>query len=512
MDDEILVHITAPTTREDDEFYRSLAEQYHTFEPATENEKNGGKVDSSSGPSSSRNLARNTPSALNDFAVSKESYGSFPSDVLAEEISSPVQVSGDEEDEMFDLPENTPVSSNRFVQLERMQRSWMRKQLARANNLTLSKSSPYGSTPIKKPVLPPDDDFIEDTQTAYLALDSEFMDNFSTAEEDPADEDVPIYIPSNNILERPTSAPEDLWEDDFDSNLEQAPQSTQEPPSSAQEPWGARTPRSTQDSRKTEELWSAPELFCLPSRDIEEPRSARELQSTQSARSPLKDSVDTVKKLVNMDASQDHDLDTSPAPKAKGQRAGQHPPDASSPTHAFTQLAPEPALDQILVTSQTSPEETESVDFRTLRSEVWGPPPRTSIDRPSDPKAYFRPTPLLQQVKEQYSDLYKPSRILGNWADDDRGDWRIDCSSWPPKVKLECWNSLADHVLSGRLSRHVFLYKDPRDEVLDWFQVHCWGSMVEEVWLLIYLCSQGKVLRSGAKWRQLPTEVFIEMP
>ena len=175
--DEILVHVSAPTTRGNDDMYRALSEAYASFEPYDQ-----GQIDSRQSESGLQagNAARESfdEAEVTALTESKETYGSFPSHITSkQEQDVPTYLAAS-----FDSLQDSLVDSSRLAQLERMQRHWRKRKAPRAS--LLPKSSKKATS---------NDDanttFIEDSQSAAQALESQLFDHGSTTSEATSEEE-----------------------------------------------------------------------------------------------------------------------------------------------------------------------------------------------------------------------------------------------------------------------------------------------------------------------------------
>ncbi|KAF1932191.1 uncharacterized protein M421DRAFT_416923 [Didymella exigua CBS 183.55] len=180
MSDEVLVHISTPATRQNDQLFRDLANAYIDFSPrqiqrdkpvrkrASVNQtiERQPKTSPTRGRTSANGGATNT-SAL---TASKESYGSFPSDVPADE---------------HHLDQDASVRPiSRLAQLDRSYLSWRRRatpksSFARSEAELQTSSDGLGA----------DTGFIEDSQSALQALQSQLQETYSTTSADTSDVD-----------------------------------------------------------------------------------------------------------------------------------------------------------------------------------------------------------------------------------------------------------------------------------------------------------------------------------
>ncbi|KAF2681851.1 hypothetical protein K458DRAFT_420227 [Lentithecium fluviatile CBS 122367] len=184
---EILVHISAPATRQKDDLYRELANAYLEFEP---HETDDG-------------LSRINPGrggATPNVNSSKDSYGSFPSQIESGDHSSSqnqanVRLSSS-------LNEDSELDTSRLGQLERIHARW-RRSTAGTGVASVRPSS--AKAPLSSAFS--DTAFIDDTQLAYQALESQLLDNPSATSQDTSDDESKVArIPSPQSVGDPQSA------------------------------------------------------------------------------------------------------------------------------------------------------------------------------------------------------------------------------------------------------------------------------------------------------------------
>ncbi|KAF3046672.1 hypothetical protein E8E12_011514 [Didymella heteroderae] len=179
MSDEVLVHISTAATRQNDEVFRSLASAYIDFQPhSTDREgplwKRARMIQTAERQPKQPSTGAKTNAigaAANSAAptASKDAYGSFSSNIPSEGHYL-------EEDES-----GRPIS--RLAQLDRSYLSWRR--------LATPKSSFAHSEAELRTVpdgLGSDNGFIEDSQTALQALQSQLQDTYSAASADTSED------------------------------------------------------------------------------------------------------------------------------------------------------------------------------------------------------------------------------------------------------------------------------------------------------------------------------------
>ena len=194
MEDEVLVHISTPATRQNDELFRSLADAYTAFRPHRVHRDDSGRKERRK-----RKAIRRDQSTRTDYSViqgvvdptvltaSIESYGSFPSDLTSDEhchACGPASVNDD-----------STGSISRLAQLDRSYLSW-RKRVTPRMSFTRGQQEPPNSSSGPEDA---DTGFIEDSQSALEALQSQLQDTYSTASEDASENEECQYdSPSDN--------------------------------------------------------------------------------------------------------------------------------------------------------------------------------------------------------------------------------------------------------------------------------------------------------------------------
>ncbi|KAF2442103.1 hypothetical protein P171DRAFT_433673 [Karstenula rhodostoma CBS 690.94] len=188
---EVLVHISTPATRANDDLYRSLADAYLAFEPHQPDESAADEESLPVPAGSQSNFAASSqapptgPATAVPVLTSMDSYGSFPS-----HLNSGDQSSDKNHSEDYEIPSSPEdVSISRLEQLERIQSRWKGQQTPQPS---LAKSRRQSTSVLIAPA--ERSIFIEDTQQAFQAMESQLPDDMSTtseeASEDSADESI----------------------------------------------------------------------------------------------------------------------------------------------------------------------------------------------------------------------------------------------------------------------------------------------------------------------------------
>ncbi|EMD94132.1 hypothetical protein COCC4DRAFT_79615 [Bipolaris maydis ATCC 48331] len=427
MIDELLVHISAPTTRQSDQLYQSLADAYLTFEADVSHRGSSRQIDFVNQSASSRlNVAtapdqgsslRGTADASN-LSTSKDSYGSFPShlslDGLKNHENDTVR-SGDHA-----VKDDSPPMFGRLAQSEHAYRDGKYRRSLR------SSSTKRNLLVEKVPGTPADVDlgFVENTQPATEVLHTQLQESYLKNYDD--------------------------------------------------------TPASDTDEERIQDSTIESLVTATPDTKEEFPERRRSMR-LKAASSVAETPIPTAK------------LSAKPDAFATSQRAV-NPDDAlnsSSPASWHTTCEEKGPEDS----SQVAP----PIDFSKFQIDVYPPEPKISTARPGTLPSQI--TPQLAALKQQNPKRFKPIRIGKKPKPDDRGYWLISCSHWSAQLQQAFWNNICEQVTSGKLGWGVMLYREGRtSRSLGQVKLYCWGEIVEHTWLVLWLCSKGKVSGSGLEW------------
>lgn len=451
MIDELLVHVSAPTTRETDELYRSLADNYLKFEPQIAY-ADGSREDVA--PNSSAASKPNDPTPPNQRkpvdasfgSTSKDSYGSFPSHLSSDSHS---KVRAGARDQLYHGAggEDVNPTSSRLDQLDRIHQKWKEQKTPKPSSTRGKLLSQLASSSQDDA----DTAFIEDTQEAARQLQSQLSDSYST-----------------------TSA--DTSEDESNGDK------TQEVPSS-------RVERSGRNVKSTPKVL-VPETPKYGSAVTDSRESLRLKGTGGVANSPIPILLESSAKSERL------------VPKA---RKDLHPNDTS----ILSTWTPKRKQSE-----NTSVDEIKKlikpIDFSKLSVDAYPPEPKVSIACPGGLPSQI--TAALEVLKKQNPKRFKPIKERGTPKVDARGFWSIYCAHWPLQLQQEFWNNMCEQVTSERLGWGVTLHREGgTSQSLGRVKLYCWGEVVEHMWLVLWLCSRGKVIGSKLKWFDADGIAMFEM-
>jgi hypothetical protein len=420
MTDEVLVHISTPATRQNDNLFRSLANAYTAFQSyqtyRDEPVWNVARPAEPTGLEPNADLTQLRGSATREAAdpsiltASKESYGSFPSNLSSE---------GHLYDWDSALVNNDgstrPMS--RLAKLDRSYLSWRKRTTPRPNFEHGQQGSPIrysGSEDAET-------GFIEDSQLAVQALQSQLQDVYSTTSADTSEDD-----------------------EDHDDNTRILPSA-----------------RASLEQERPSEIFAS-----------SQPSASQEELQDGSA-------------IIGRD---------------------------SSPLHETTNLSPDairPYQNEFdTVDGQVA--ESRSLDFSMFPTNAFPPAPKISVAHPETLPSQI--TNHLAVIKANNPYRFRPSIKRRNLDNDERGYWTIDCVRWPQELQHDFWSLLHEHICSGRLGWGTTLHREAESaQMLGRVRLYCWGEVAEHMWLIIWLCSKGRVSGTGLRWIDASGVTILEM-
>lgn len=93
-----------------------------------------------------------------------------------------------------------------------------------------------------------------------------------------------------------------------------------------------------------------------------------------------------------------------------------------------------------------------------------------------------------------------------------------DVGGWNEKLREETWKYLEKIVAKGRAGWGVHMYRalwNGAEKEAEWkgeeWRVYCWGEIVGQVYLLLFLASSRKVRGLGATWVDGGGDVVVKM-
>ncbi|KAK8036147.1 hypothetical protein PG993_008761 [Apiospora rasikravindrae] len=162
--------------------------------------------------------------------------------------------------------------------------------------------------------------------------------------------------------------------------------------------------------------------------------------------------------------------------------------------------------------SQFLPSSSQSQPMYDPKLEIDGPAPSTPTSRPPSnvlaPNTFI--TPALRGMQTRLNidqGAFQPAQSR-NLRVDERGYWVVDTSNWTPQQWLGTWAHLTEFIGGGAagLSVSVRRYEDGAT-----LRVYCFGAMVEHVWWLLFQAAEGGVVASGGRWLDVGGVMVLEI-
>jgi hypothetical protein len=163
---------------------------------------------------------------------------------------------------------------------------------------------------------------------------------------------------------------------------------------------------------------------------------------------------------------------------------------------------------QIIKGLRSSPPSTDKPSPWSKLLEIRPAPPTTSTGD-LDPETFI--TDSLHQLasKMPAARLFCPIAQTRDLRSMERGYWLLNCESWDRGLRSRCWHFLGDRIGKNLLGWGVWCIRDAEHSTI---RVYCWGIVVDYIYLLLYLASEGKVKKIGASWIGGDGEAIIKMP
>ncbi|EGP91918.1 uncharacterized protein MYCGRDRAFT_90148 [Zymoseptoria tritici IPO323] len=110
----------------------------------------------------------------------------------------------------------------------------------------------------------------------------------------------------------------------------------------------------------------------------------------------------------------------------------------------------------------------------------------------------------------------------------ERGHWLVECAEWPPELQVKFWKTLETIIGEGNAGWGVWCSRGREapitmasqlptsvqpDDAAQFgpVRVFCWGEVVKHVYLLLYVASSSKVRKLGLQWVDAEDLVVVQM-
>ncbi|KAF2806617.1 uncharacterized protein BDZ99DRAFT_573361 [Mytilinidion resinicola] len=162
----------------------------------------------------------------------------------------------------------------------------------------------------------------------------------------------------------------------------------------------------------------------------------------------------------------------------------------------------------------------ENYTFTSLPFEIF--PPSAEVSTTKSAKWPSQSTPLLDSMKSNEGNIgrYKPKKSMRRLELDERGFWRVETARWPRQIQYRFWSSLAKCIQKGDFGWGITMHRETLaledgsidDDELGLVRLYCWGELVEHIYLFLWLYSAGRAANAGLQWIDADNIVVVQMP
>ncbi|KAK4957066.1 hypothetical protein LTR10_005024 [Elasticomyces elasticus] len=193
---------------------------------------------------------------------------------------------------------------------------------------------------------------------------------------------------------------------------------------------------------------------------------------------------------------------TNPAPGTRAGTTGPAPPANPKATKDTTSNGLPNTSDL------PPPNPAATFPFADLPLTIRPPEPEIAINEFT---THITPTLSWLACSDRIKDVYTPVSISRPLLPLERGYWLVDTSSWPTEAQIAFWRFLESKVGGGDVGWGLWCTRDGDEEVFGKVQVFCWGEVVREVYLMLYVASTSRVRKCGLRWVDGEGEVVVQM-
>lgn len=444
---EVLVHISTPATRHNDDLFRSLADAYLDFEPHARHGDESLR-DVVNGESilplrSEPNIAHTDVPQARDtvdtsiFSTSNGSYGSFPS-----------QVSSESRTDIHTgfVDDGSGPTSSRLARLDRIHMYWKEKTTPKSSFIKDQSRPPsHASTDV-------DTAFIEDTQLGAQALQSQLPDSYSSTDEDTSESEAEPDIPLSEV--RTSQSSQRITQD---TRLDVPKLATPHASASSHEMSPICNTQQNVESQAVQAQKSFRTVSVAASTAVIAelqvvPRSGRNIPSLRSA-------------------------ELAPSKKRKG-------------------------LDDSL--------KSNVEDFSKVPFEAYPPAPKVTIERPgrlpSQITKHLAAIKAQNPKRFRHSKKHRTPKPdeRGYWSVS-CSTWPV---SFQYEFWTSLCEHITSGRLGWGITLHR---EASSAQDLGSMRLYCWAEVAEHTWLILWLCSKGQIAGSGSKWCDAEGAVVFEV-
>ncbi|KAK3659088.1 hypothetical protein LTR56_001525 [Elasticomyces elasticus] len=202
---------------------------------------------------------------------------------------------------------------------------------------------------------------------------------------------------------------------------------------------------------------------------------------------------------------------------APGTKAGMTAAATGPATPAYSKVTKDNASNESPnITALPPPKPAAESPFADLPLSIRPPEPEVTINEFT---THITPTLSYLSSSPQLKEAYTPVSVSRPLLPLERGYWLIDPSPWPTETQIAFWKFLKNKVGSGDVGWGAWCLREEVEEGvrggggggLGLVQVFCWGEVVREVYLMLYVASTSRVRKCGLRWVDGEGRVVVQM-
>jgi hypothetical protein len=487
-DVEIMVHTTAPSRGQDDARYRTLARGYMSFEPETRQrlteEPIGDEIEVLGGQEQSQLQ----DGARQSTQEERESGASYRPETEEDASTGP---RASTQSEILDLSSHarsllqSPVVSFNSV-FDNIDSPVFRGLVTRDEQVSEQRHHTQDSSDSWRPppsVVVADSQPESDRPVPVFSSPSRILE---------------LYLPKGDDLEGPS--PQLGARDNLD--LETSPRSIsggQQPLSSSSE--SSRIPSSPSPNKRPRRIADpASESRRQPAPSTQDPDLGLKRKWPESSSEEIRTSSAPPNSTNDSTTHPDYPISLPTSPR-KRQRTNVTSSENAGVSSSITSS-------QIVKAIRSSPPSSERLSPWSNHLEIRpAPPPTSTADL--TPEMFITDTLHQLASKMPAARLFRPVSQARDLRPMERGYWLLNCESWDEGLRNRCWHFLGDRIGKNLVGWGVWCIRDAEHSTI---RVYCWGIIVDYIFLLLYLASEGKIKKIGASWIGGDGEPIIQMP
>ncbi|KAG8631907.1 hypothetical protein KVT40_001047 [Elsinoe batatas] len=146
-------------------------------------------------------------------------------------------------------------------------------------------------------------------------------------------------------------------------------------------------------------------------------------------------------------------------------------------------------------------------------------PPPASVSTQPEPSTFITPNFRTMKGNEDIKDRYAPKHVTRAIRPRERGYW-IFTPQWTPQIERYFWTFMSQVIEVGNAGWGVWCVRTPEQAVdeegrpverLGQVRVFCWGEVIEHVYLMLYISSRNHIRKANPVWCDASGKVVIRI-